>query len=527
VRILFGLLICSVCVIFSNETDAKVFRWANQGDAQTMDPHSQNEGVTTNINQHIYERLVDRDEKLQIVPSLAQRWQQIDPLTWRIYLRENVKFHDGALLTADDVLFSIERASHPNSQIAQYARALGKAFKVDDYTIDFRLIKSNPIFLQHMDFIFIMSKAWAAKNKVERPLDFKGKEETYAARNANGTGVFMLKLREPDVKTVLTRNPNHWNSSGVKSNVSEIIFTPIRSDATRTAALLSGDLDLLQDPAPQDLARLGTASTVKIWGGFENRIIFFGFDQFRDELLFSNVKGVNPFKDRRVRQAFYHAIDVESIRARIMRGQAFPTGCITPSPIACEMALEADKRLPFEPELSKKLLTDAGYPNGFELTMHCSNNRYVNDEEICLATAAMLSRIGIKTKLIAEQRSIYFSRLEKSEVSFYLLGWGGAITDAQTTLDPILHSREERTQKGYFNVGRFADSKLDELIDSSASEANQERRRTLIKEALLLHNQEVRHIPLHRQAISWASRSNIRVKQMADNFVRVWWANVD
>ncbi len=506
---------------------AKTFRWANQGDAQTMDPYSQNEGVTNNINQHMYERLVERDPNLKIVPGLAERYEQINATTWRFYLRKGVKFHDGAPFTADDVVFSVERAAHPNSQIAQYARALGKATKIDDNTVEFKMEKVNPVFLDHMDAIFIMNKAWAVKNKVERPLDFKAKEETYAARNSNGTGAFMLKSREPDVKTVMVRNPTYWNAANLKTNVTEIVFTPIKSDATRTSALLSGEIDVLHDPAPQDVVKLGSTAGVKVWNGMENRIIFFGFDQKNDELLYSDVKGKNPFKDRRVRQAVYQAIDIETIKRTLMRGQAFPTGCITPSPIACDMAPDADKRLPFDIEASKKLLTDAGYPQGFGVSLNCPNNRYVNDEELCQAVVAMLSKVNIKVRLVAEPRATYFPRLEKGDTSFYMLGWGGAITDAQTTLDPIYHSRDEKSQKGFYNYGRYSDPKLDEIIDAAAVEGDVAKRRNLIRDALMLHNAEVRHVPLHRQVIPWASRANVRVTHAADNYVRVWWANID
>jgi peptide/nickel transport system substrate-binding protein len=520
----FGLIL-SLLVI--SPVHAKLLRWTNQGDIQTMDPFSQNEGVTNNIQQHIYERLVDRDENLQIIPGLAAKWQQLSATTWRFWLRQGVKFHDGAGLSAEDVIFSVERAAHRNSQVAQYARALGQLQKVDDFTVDFKLEKTNPVFLQHLDFVFIMNKAWAVKHRSERPLDFKAKEETYAARNANGTGQFILKSREPDTKTVLVRNPNYWNIENVRSNVSEIVFTPIKSDATRTAALLSGQVDIVQDPAPQDVLKLSSSPGIKIWNGIENRIIFLGFDQFREELLFSNLKNINPFKDKRVRQALYQAIDIEAIRSRIMRSQSAPTGCLTPSPIACNLASDDEKRLAFDLESSKRLLNEAGFSNGFELIMHCPNNRYINDEEICQAVAAMWSRVGIKTKVVAESRSTYFTRLEKGEISVYMLGWGGAITDAQTTLDPVLHSRDERTKKGYFNFGRYVDSRLDSLIDAAAEEPNIEKRQSLIREALQLHNQEVRHIPLHRQVIPWASQSNVRLKHSADNYIRAWWTNID
>ncbi len=512
---------------FSTATEAKTLRWANQGDAQTMDPHSQNEGLTNNINQHIYERLVNRDQNLKFIPGLAMSWTQVNATTWRFNLRRNVKFHDGAPFTADDVIFSAERATQPTSQIAQYVRALGRVVKIDDFTVEFRLDKVNPIFLDHLDSLTIMNRAWAVKHKVEKPLDFKNKEETFAARNANGTGPFMLKSREPDIKTVMVRNPNYWDAANLKSNVTEIIFTPIKQDATRTAALLSGEIDVLHDPAPQDVARLSNTAGIRVINGMENRVVFLGFDQRRDELLYSDVKGKNPFKDRRVRKAVYQAIDIETIKRTLMRGQSFPTGCITPSPIACEMAPEADKRLPYDLAASRKLLADAGYPNGFSVTLNCPNNRYVNDEEICQAIVSMLAKVDIKVRLVAEPRSTYFPRLEKGDTSFFMLGWGGAITDAQTTLDPVYHSEDKTTGKGAYNYGRYSDPKLDAIIDAAAVEGDASKRRSLIREALILHNEEVRHVPLHRQVIPWATRANVKLTHAADNFMRSWWVTID
>src|SRR3954468_15424227 len=291
--------------------DAKPFRWASQGDPQTIDPHSQNELLTNGINGQMYETLVNRGKKLEIVPALATEWKEVDPLTWRFMLRKGVTFHDGTPFTADDVLFSVERASQQSSQIRVYATALGKARKVDDYTVEFKLAEPNPIMLEHASLVQIMSKTWCVKNRVERPLDFSAKEESFASTHANGTGPYMLKLREPDVKTVMERNPNWWGKP--TGNVTEVTYLSLKSDATRIAALISGNVDLILDPPVQDVARLKKQPGVRVVEGEENRVIFFGFDQARDELLYSDVKGKNPFKDRRVREAIYRAIDIEAL----------------------------------------------------------------------------------------------------------------------------------------------------------------------------------------------------------------------
>ena len=501
---------------------AKTLRWSTQGDPQTMDPYSQNEQLTNNVNGQVYEKLVDRDKQLNIIPVLAISWQQVSGQVWRFKLRPNIRFHDGTPFTADDVVFSIERAKHPNSQVRVYANALGTPVKIDDLTVELRQDKPNPILLEHLTTFAMMSKAWAVKNKADKPLDFKNKEETFASRNANGTGPFMLVSREPDIKTVLKRNPNWWGK--FEGNVDEIIYRPISSDATRVAALLSGEVDLIQDPPPQDMARLRSNPAIRVVDGMENRIVFFGFDQFRDELQYSSVKGKNPFKDKRVRQAFYQAIDIEAIKTKTMRGQSFPTGANTPSDKPSTP--EVEKRFPYDRAAAKKLLVEAGYPAGFEVTLDCPNNRYINDEEICVAVAAMLAQIDVKVRVNALPKAVYFPKLEKNDTSMYMLGWGGAITDAQTTLDPVLHSKDGKG-KGEYNYGRYVNAKLDELADQAAVETNPEKRKAIVTEALLAHKNEFNNLPLHRQVIPWATRSNVKVVHRADNWVEASWANVD
>ena len=526
-RLIAALLCVPALALVSPSVDAKPFRWASQGDPQTADPHSQNESLTNLFSQAVHDTLVMRDNSLKLVPGLATSWQQVNPTTWRFTLRQGVKFHDGSPFTADDVIFTWERASQPTSQLRQYAIPVGKPRKIDDYTVEFVQDKPNPVTLEHATTIYVMSKAWAAKNKVERPLDFKGKEETFASRNANGTGPWILVSREPGIRTVLRRNGDWWGAKEGRApgNVTEVTYSQVSADATRTAALLSGEVDFVLDPPPQDLRRMEEGKSVKVVRGQENRVVFFGFDQSRDELLYSSVKGRNPFKDVRVRTAVYQAIDIEAIRTRIMRNASLPTGGITPSILASNP--DAEKRLPYDPARAKQLLAEAGYPNGFDVTLDCPNNRYINDEEICLAVAAMLARIGIQTKVTTMPRSTYFPKLEKFDTSMYMLGWGGAITDAQTMLSPVLRSPDPKTGNGSFNYGRYVNPKLDALIDAAAVEPNVEKRREIIRQALAEHNAQVHHVPLHRQMIPWAMRSNVTVVHRADNSPSLEWITVD
>ncbi len=503
---------------------AQTLRWASQGDPQTMDPHSQNESMTNMMNGQVYEKLVSRDKQLNIVPGLASSWEQPSPLVWRFKLRPGVKFHDGTPLTADDVVYSIQRAQQPTSQVNNYALAVGTPKKIDDLTVQFDLPQVNPIFLQHMDALWIMSKAWSEKYKVTKPLDFKNKEESYASFNTNGTGPFMLVSRAPGIKTVYKRNPNWWGK--FEGNVQEIVYTQISNDATRLAALVSGEIDFVLDPAPRDIVRLRNTPGVKIIDGPENRIVFIGMDQGRDELLYSNVKGKNPFKDLRVRKALYQAIDIETMKTKLMNGQSAPTGGLTPSPLGSYNDPQIEKRLPFDLAAARKLMADAGYADGFEVTLDCPNNRYINDEEICIALAGMWAQIKVKVKVSAMPRATYFPKMEKYDLSMYMLGWGGAVTDAETTFTPVLRNNLGEKGIGLFNYGHAKNDKADALAVQSSTEADPKKREALVKAALTEFKEAVAIIPLHRQVIPWAARSNVTVVHRPDNWLEVPWVTI-
>ena len=503
---------------------AQTLRWASQGDPQTMDPHSQNESMTNMMNGQVYERLTSRDKQLAIVPGLATEWTQVSPLVWRLKIRQNVKFHDGSPLTADDVVYSIERGQQPTSQINNYASAVGTPKKIDDYTVEFDLPAVNPIFLQHLDALWIMSKSWSEKNHVTKPLDFKNKEESYTSLHANGTGPYVLVSRAPGIKTVYKRNPDYWGK--IEGNVEDIVFTPIANDATRLAALVSGELDFVLDPAPRDVPRLRSTPGVKVIDGQENRIVFIGMDQGRDELLYSSVKGKNPFKDLRVRKALYQAIDIETLKTKLMNGQSFPTGGMTPSPLGAYNDPELEKRLPYDLAAAKKLLAEAGYPDGFEVQLDCPNNRYINDEQICIALAGMWAQLKIKVKVVAQPRATYFPKLEKYDFSMYMLGWGGSVTDAETTLTPVMRNNLGEKGIGFYNYGHSRNDTFDALAAKSSVEPDPKKREELVKAALREWKENVHTLPLHRQVIPWAARSNVTVVPRADNWFEVQWVTV-
>jgi len=505
--------------------DAKTLRWAGRGDMQTTDPHSQNENLTNNINWQVYEFLVYRDKTLNLKPALAVSWQQMSPTTWRFKLRAGVKFHDGTPFTADDVVFSFERARADSSQLRTYSTASGMAKKVDDLTVDFITGGPNPIELEHIATINIMSRAWCEKNRATKPQNYTQKEDMITAHEANGTGPYMLKSREPDIKTVLVKNPNWWGlKEGLfEGNADEVIYLPIVSDATRLAALISGEVDLVNDPPPQDVPRLKQTSGITVVEGPENRVVFIGMDQARDELLYSSVKGKNPFKDKRVRQALYQAIDIEAIKNTTMRGLSQPTGALLPSPV--QSTPELERRLPFDRAKAKQLLADAGYGGGFEVTLDCPNNRYINDEKICIALAAMWTQVGVSTKVNAMPRANFFPKLQNFDTSLYMLGWGGPTTDAIFTLQLVLMSYSGKGD-GDFNYGRYSNPTIDELTAKIKVDLNAAQRLAEIHDAIAAHSAQINHLPLHRQVIPWAMRSNVTAVHRADNAVNAMWVKI-
>ena len=502
---------------------AQTLRWSSQGDPQTLDRYAQNEGLTNMFNGQVYEFLVARDKQLAIAPALATEWKQNSPTRWTFKLRHGVKFHDGRPFTADDVVFSVSRAREKTSQIAVYAAALGEAKKLDDYTVQFDSPQFDPVFLQHLNTVYIMSKAWCEEHKATHPQDFAAREETYTALNANGTGPYMLASRQPDVRSVLRRNPNYWGH--IEGNVQEVVYTPIKNSATRVAALLSHELDFVLDPPPSDVERLRATPGVQVVDGPENRVVFLGMDQARDELLYSSVKGRNPFKDLRVRKALYQAIDVELIRTKLMAGLSQPTGAVVSSRVGSLNDPDVERRLPFDVDGAKKLMAAAGYADGFEVTLDCPNNRYVNDERLCLALASMWARINVKVRVNAMPRTTYFPKIEKLDTSLYLLGWGGPLTDPESIFTPVYRNRGEMGV-GSYNYGNYKDDTLDALAAASSREADPVKRAALIKQVFLRHNEQVHHIPLHRQVIPWAMRTGVRVVHRADNWLEVSWITV-
>ena len=511
----FPLIAASAGLIIT-DAEAKTLRYASQDDPQTLDPHSANLLPTNRVLSQVYEGLVGRDKNFKLVPGLAVSWSQPDVKTWRFKLRPNVKFHEGQTLVADDVVFSVERALHPLSQLKSSLQGVAGAKKVDNLTVDLTMKEPNPVLLNHLFQFRIISKEWAVKNKAEVPQNYKDGEDTYASRNTNGTGPFKVTLRQADVKTTLVANPDWWNkSSPEKGNLTQVDLLPVKSNATRAAALLSGEVDFVLDPPPQDIARLKGNPNIKILEGTEARFQYLAFDSNRSELLYSDVKGKNPLKDVRVRQAIAHAIDVEAIKEKVMRGLAVPTGSLV-SPGVQGYHKDADKRYGFDKDKAKKLLAEAGYPNGFGITLDCGNIQPASD--ICQAIPPMLSQIGIRATPNIVPQATYFPKIQKFDTSMYLLSWGAATYDALYNLQLLLHtSTGDNTGLGDSNYGRYSNPKMDALIARIRVETDLKKRDAIIREALLLSNSEVAILPIHQPLVPWAMRKNVEATFAPNN----------
>src|SRR3981081_4114179 len=513
----------SIVAFATTAVSAQTLRYANQGDLKSLDPYTLKETTTIAHHAHVYEGLVTRDKDLKTVPALAESWETPEPTRWPFHLRKNVKFHNGDSFTADDVIFSAERVRAKGSNFLTNVPQDAKFVKVDDYTVDVTLGSPNPILTSQWDGWYIMDKKWCEEHDSVAPTPAAATSPSFASLNANGTGAFMVESHQPGVKTVFKANPNWWRKP--EHNLKEIVFPPIGAAAPRVAALLSGEVDIIEPVPIQDIGRVDSSPNAQVLKGPELRTIFLGMDQVRDELLYSNVKGKNPFKDVRVREAFFKAVDIELIKTRVMRGLSTPSALM----IAPQLfKLSGDFTRPkFDPDGAKKLLTEAGYPDGFEVTMDCPNDRYVNDAAICQAVVGMLARIGVKVNLLAQPKQQYFAKVLKPggyQASFYTLGRHPGSQDSHNVLHDIMGCRDDPkdSTRGEANLGGYCNKELDALTDKVLVETDTAKRVQLIKQAFEIGSKDSGYIPLHQQALAWGVSNKVKLSQRADNQVLLY-----
>lgn len=491
---------------------AETLRWARVADALTLDPHSQNEGPTSTLLHHIYETLMERALDGSLVPRLATAWE-IDPeddTVWVFTLREGVTFHDGSAFTADDVVFSLDRARSETSGFKALHAAVEEVTADGDYTVRVRMAGPSPLYIQNLTNTFMMNREWSEANDVQQPQNFAAGEENYAVRNTNGTGPYVLVERDPEVRTVMRHFEGHWDES---PEVTEIVYTPIAEAATRVAALLSGEVDVVQDVPVQDIARLEQTEGITVTTGPENRNIFFSYDMTSESLQTANVDD-NPFAKPEIREAMAMAIDRNAIQQVVMRGQSQPSAAPLP-PFVNGWTEAMDAFDAPDYERAAALVAEAGYPDGFSVDLNCPNDRYLNDEAICQALTGMLGRIGITANLVSQSRTLHFPLIENWETDFYLLGWGVPTFDSQYVFDFLVHTREG--SYGSFNGARYSNAELDAKIEQLAVMTDLEARDALIAEIWDEVMEDRVFLNVHNQVLAYAMRDGINLDVHPEN----------
>jgi peptide/nickel transport system substrate-binding protein len=497
-------------------------RIASAFDPQTMDPHAIALLYHTRVVFQVYESLVNRDERFRLEPGLALSWQPVQPTVWRMRLRPGVLFHDGTPFTADDAVFSIERAIAAPSQRAFQLKGVTGARKVDPLTMDILLEAPDAVLPEKLQYIGMMSRAWSERHGVQRAQDFNGKQETHAVRHANGTGPMRLLRYEPDVRTQLQRHPPWWGWADRRSgNLGAVHFVTVRSDATRLAALASGEVDLVLDPPYQDILRLKADARYALMQTADIGQQYLAFDLASPELRDSDVKGRNPWRDLRVRRAVYHALNMPLIIDKVLRGQGEPTGALL-SPLVDGSPAELDRRLPYDPARARQLLGEAGYPNGFSVTLDCVNVTW--RENVCQAMAAMLTQVGIRTQLRSSPSSSFFPKLTQGTASFIEYGWT-ATPDAWNSLNGLFRTHD-KSGLGSFNAGRYSNPKVDALIDALRTEPDLTRRRAMVSTVLRLVADDLPYIPLYRRTLSWAMTKKVQTVMWPNDTIELRWVRL-
>jgi len=508
--------------IFASNVQAETFRWAGTTDPQTMDPHATNSAPVLGFLNNVYEGLVRRTKEMKIEPALATSWEQLGSDGWRFKLRADVTFHDGSAFTADDVLFSYERASSEESDVRSWFAPIKSVEVVDDLTIDFLTNAPNPLFPDSIANFMIMDRDWTTNNKADRP---SKEAENHATRNTNGTGAFTVTSRDPGVKTTLEPFHSWWDK--MESNITEAVFTPIGESATGMAALLSGEIDFISPIPLQDVPRMKESDGFTVHEGIEARVLMFGFAHQADALKFSDeTTDKNPFQDVRVRQAAYHAVNVDALIEKVMRGNAQPAAQLVSDTMKGYSSANTE-RLAYDPDAAKQLLADAGYPDGFSFGLQCPNDRYINDEAICKAAASMFAKVGLNAKLTTMPVRNYWPELREDKFDMYLLGWSPGTFDAEHPIRFLVTTPNEEKKLGSWNFGDYSNERVDELLPMIQTELDDAKRQAMIDETTAVMQKEVAYIPMYVQPLIWASKDNISLTQRTDNFFILRWVTVN
>ena len=479
-----------------------------------MDPHFHNLGPNNSLNSHIFDALVHQDEKQQLIPGLAESWKTIDDTTWEFKLRQGVKFHDGTPFTADDVIFTFERAPNVEGSPSSFGLyTKGKTLvKVDEHTLHIKTEKPWPLMPQDVSAVLIISK----KNGEDANTpDYNSGKATM------GTGRYKFSEYVPGDRIVMERNEDFW---GDKPEWTKITFKPIKSGPSRVAALLAGDVDMIEQTPTVDIERLKGEADITLSQGISNRVIYLHLDHDRDDSPFVKAKDgsaiKNPLKDQLVRLAISKAIRRDAIVERVMEGIAIKAGQLLPEGF---FGVSPNlKPVDYDPEGAKKLLAEAGFADGFKMTIHGPNDRYINDAKIAEAIGQMLTRLGIDVEVVTMPRSVYFKRASRGgpdgtpEFSFILVGWGSGTGEASSPLRSLLHTYDKERGFGASNRGRYSNAEVDKLVEQALATVDDAKRADLLAKATELAINDIGIIPLHYQVNTWAARKGIKYNPRTD-----------
>lgn len=502
---------------------AEEFRWASTTDPQTLDPHAVNSAPVLGFLNNVYEGLVRRGKDMAVEPALATAWAPIgDGDGWRFTLRQGVTFQDGSAFDAADVLFSYQRAADETSDTRSWFAPVSDVRIVDDFTVDILTHAPNPIFPDSIANWMIMDSGWAAANAAERPDKEAG---NHATLNANGTGAFRVTAREPGLRTVLEPFDGWWGTP--EHNITRAEFTPIQNPATAVAALLSGDVDMINPVPIQDAARLSQSGDVQVIQGIEARVIMLGFPHQAETLKYTEDAGKpNPFRDARVRAAVANAISVDALLQTIMRGNAEPASqLVSPAMRGYTPALAA--RPSYDPASARALLAQAGYADGFSFGLKCPNDRYLNDEAVCQALVGMLAQIGLRAELDAMPVRNYWPELREDNYDMYLLGWSPGTFDAEHPIRFLAATPNAEKKLGSWNFGDYSNPRVDELLPMIQSEIDDTKRQAMLDETAKILQRETAYVPLYVQPLVWGARANVTLTQRPDNFFILRWVTVN
>jgi peptide/nickel transport system substrate-binding protein len=512
---LFGFLLAAMLAA-AQPAAAQELRIGLATEPTSIDPLFHTFNPNNQIMEHIFDRLVHQDARQRLVPGLALSWKPISDTTWEFKLRPGVRFHDGTPLTPDDIIFSIGRADKvPNSpaSFAIYSKAVKRIDVIDPLTLHIDTGTPYPLLPADLSTIAIQSK---------RAAEGKSTDDFNKGPAAIGTGPFKFVEWVPGSRLVLARNDDYW---GQKADWAKVTFRPIPNSAARVAALLAHDVDFIESVPTPDLARLKNDPAVHVVETPSNRVIFLHLDTDRDHTPFvfdNDGKPLdrNPLKDLRVRKAISKAINRPAIVERVMEGAAIPAGQLLPDGFfAVSPNLPPE---PYDPDGAKKLLAEAGYPNGFRITLHGPNDRFVNDEKVEQALAQMLSRVGIKTEVVALPAAVYFSRATNLEFSVMLLGWGADTGEPSSPLKSLLATYDKSKGFGTANRGRYSNPALDAALGEALTTVDDAKRSLLLQKATEIGIRDLGIIPLHYEVTIWGMRGDLTFVGNADQYTKAF-----